>query len=253
MKLAVAFCVVMIPAVAFAQHRTGGESFSGGGGGATSSSSGGSSGGSSSSSGGGGDASFPGGNSIGGMSMAVHRPPTVLVPSNSGPANNNTGTFTNYSNLAPTVPEFARPRGSLPINMALPRGSVSRPIAGGDSIIIGYNPWIYLYGGFAYSPFYGDFDPFFFDYGYAPVSSTTPSNDDKGVLHFRVKPRKADVYIDGTLVGNASEFEGIFHRLKLEPGVHRLELRATGYAPLSVNVRIQAGQSITYRGELEKQ
>src|SRR5512138_1112967 len=118
MKLVVAFCVVMIPAIAFAQHRTGGESFSGGGGGATSAgSSGGSSGGGSSSSSGDGG-SYSGGG--GGMSMAVHRPPSVIVPSNSGPANTSNGTFTNYSNLSPTAPEFARPRGSLPINMAIP-------------------------------------------------------------------------------------------------------------------------------------
>jgi hypothetical protein len=101
---------------------------------------------------------------------------------------------------------------------------------------------------------YGTFDPFLFDYGYgyAPVTTTTPPTDEKGVLHFRVKPRKAQVYIDGTLVGNASEFEGIFHRLKLDAGVHKLELRASGYVPAVVNVRIQPGESITYRGELEK-
>jgi PEGA domain len=257
MKPVIAMCLVMIPALAFAQHRSGGEGFSGGGG-ATSS---GGSGGGSSSSGGSGDSSFSGGsgggNSIGGMSIAVHRPPNVVVPSNSGPANASNGTFTNYSNLSPTAPEFARPRGSLPINMAFPRGSVpSSPIGDGGTIIIGYNPWLYAYGGLAYSPFYGEFDPFFFDYGYAPLSTTssatTPSNDEKGVLHFKVKPRKAEVYIDGTLVGNATDFEGLFHKLKLDPGVHRVELRAPGYAPLLVNVRIQPGQSVTYRGELEK-
>ena len=185
------------------------------------------------------------------MSLAVHRPPSVIVPSNNGPANASNGTFTNYSNLSPTVPEYARPRGSLPINMAIPRSSAPAPIDG--VIIIGsYNPWLYAYDGLAVSPLYGAFDPVLVDYGYAPVSTTTPAGDEKGVLHFRVKPRKADVYIDGTLVGNATEFEGVFHRLKLEPGVHKLELRAQGYVPLVVNVRIQAGQSITYRGELEK-
>jgi hypothetical protein len=254
MKLAIAFCVVVtIPAMALAQHRTGGETFSGSGGtGGAPSSSGGSSGGSSSSSDGGGQSVSSGGSGSG-MATAVHRPPSVIVPSNSGPANASNGAFTNYSNLSPTVPEFARPRGNLPINMAIPRGSISAPAGDGATIIVGYNPWLYAYDGLAFSPLYGAFDPFFFDYGYAPVTTTTPPTDEKGVLHFRVKPRKAQVYVDGTLVGNTTEFEGVFHRLKLDPGVHRVELRASGFVPIVVNVRIQPGESITYRGELEKQ
>jgi hypothetical protein len=67
-----------------------------------------------------------------------------------------------------------------------------------------------------------------------------------------VKPYDAEVYVDGALVGKASQFEGVFHKLRLEEGVHRLELRASGYQSLTVNVRIEAGESMTYRGSLEK-
>jgi hypothetical protein len=254
MKLVVAFCVLMIPTVAFAQHRTGGESFSGAP--ATSAGSSGGGGSSSTGSGSGSDGGVQAVPSDGGMPMAVHRPPNVIVPSNSGPANTSNGTFTNYSNLSPTVPEFARPRGSLPLNVAIPRGLAPAPVNSGVNFVLGsYNPWLYAYDGLFFSPLYGPFDPFFFDYGYAPVtttSTTSPASDEKGVLHFRVKPRKAQVYIDSALVGNTTEFEGLFHRLKLDAGVHRLELRAPGYVPLVVNVRIQPGESITYRGELEK-
>src|ERR1041385_7651577 len=104
MKLAIAFCVVVIvPAMALAQHRTGGETFSGGG--ATSSagsSSGGSSGGGSgSSSDSGGSPSSSSSSSSGGTFIAVpaHRPANVIVPSNPAPANANAtnGSFTNYS------------------------------------------------------------------------------------------------------------------------------------------------------------
>jgi hypothetical protein len=181
-----------------------------------------------------------------------HRTGNVSVPANSGSPNSSNGAFTNYSNLSVPVPEFARPRGGLPINMAIPRSSAPSPGDGGVVIISSYNPWLYAYDGLAVSPLYGVFDPFLFDYGFAPVSTTTPQTDEKGVLHFRVKPRKAEVYIDGGLVGQANEFEGLFHRLRLDAGVHRVELRAPGYQPLVVNVRIQAGESITYRGELEK-
>ncbi len=105
-------------------------------------------------------------------------------------------------------------------------------------------------------PFYGTFDPFAVDFGYiGPTvwTTTTPTaKTDKGVLRLNVKPYDAEVYIDGALVGKASQFEGVFHKLRLEEGVHRLELRASGYQSLTVNVRIDAGESMTYRGSLEK-
>jgi hypothetical protein len=72
------------------------------------------------------------------------------------------------------------------------------------------------------------------------------------VACLNVKPYDAEVYVDGVLVGQASHFEGVFHKLRLDAGVHRLELRASGYESLSVNVRIEAGESMTYRGALEK-
>jgi hypothetical protein len=253
MKLVIALCVVMIPAVAFAQHR--GADSNGAGTVASSSSSGGSGsgGGGGSSSGSGDSTSFSGGSSSFG-----HRTGNTIVPPNPPSANTNSGAFTNYSNLTSPAPEFARPRGSLPINTAFPKGSVPvfTPNTNGNvTFIVGtYNPWLYLYDGLYGMPFYGVFDPFV-DFGYAGGQVWTPSapaNDEKGVLHLDVKPRDAEVYIDGALIGRANQFIGLFHKLRIEAGVHRLELRAPGYEPIVVNVRIQGGESMTYRGALEK-
>jgi hypothetical protein len=105
-------------------------------------------------------------------------------------------------------------------------------------------------------PFYGAFDPFAVDFGYAGPTVWTPTTPtvktDKGVLRLNVKPYDAEVYIDGTFVGKANQFEGVFHKLRLDEGVHRLELRASGYETLVMSVRIEAGESMTYRGALEK-
>jgi len=260
MKLVIAFCVVMVPALVFAQHRSGD---SGGGGAAVpvSSSSGGSSsgggGGSSSSSGSGDSTPFSSGSSRSGNSGGIgHR--TGNVPPNPAAANTNSGAFTNYSNLTFPAPEFARPRGSLPLNTAFPRGSVPvfTPANNGNlTFIVGaYNPWLYLYDGLYGMPFYGVFDPFV-DFGYAGGqvwTPSTPAKDEKGILNLDVKPRDAEVYIDGTLVGRANNFIGLFHKLRVDVGVHKLELRAPGYEPIVVNVRIQGGESMTYRGTLAK-
>ena len=58
--------------------------------------------------------------------------------------------------------------------------------------------------------------------------------------------------MDGGLVGQVNQFESLFHKLRLEAGVHRVELRAPGYRPLIFNARIVAGESMTYSGTLEK-
>jgi hypothetical protein len=263
MKLVLAFsCVVMIPGIASAQHR-GADTGSGGAavpaGTSTGSSS--SSGGSSSSSSSSGSTSQGSGSSSGNFSSASagHRTGNVTFPTNpASSANTASGTLTNYSNLTFPAPEFARPRSSLPMNTSFPKGSVPTltPTNGNLTFIIGaYNPWLYAYNGLYDMPFYGAFDPFAVDFGYAgPLvgTTTTPTKDEKGVLHLSVQPHDAEVYVDGGLVGKANQFEGVFHKLRLEAGVHRVELRAPGYAPLVVNVRIQAGESMTYRGALEK-
>jgi hypothetical protein len=258
MKLVIALCVVMVPGMVSAQHR-GADTGSGGaavpsgasiGGGSSSS-------GSSSSSGGSGSTSQSG---SGSFSSAGHRTGSVTFPANPAAANTTSGAFTNYSNLTVPAPEFARPRSSLPINAAFPKGSVPTitPANGNLTFIIGaYNPWLYAYNGLYDMPFYGVFDPFALDFGYAgsqvtTTTTTTPSKDEKGVLHLNVKPHNAEVYVDGGLAGKADQFEGVFHKLRLDEGVHRIELRAPGYQALIVNVRIQAGESMTYRGALEK-
>ncbi len=67
-----------------------------------------------------------------------------------------------------------------------------------------------------------------------------------------MNPDKAKIYVDGGLVGSVYDYAGLFHRLHLEAGVHRVELRADGYETLTLNVRIERGQTMTYKGKLEK-
>ena len=50
----------------------------------------------------------------------------------------------------------------------------------------------------------------------------------KGALRLKVKPVEASVYVDGYYVGVVDDFDGVFQRLRLEPGPHHLEIRAAG-------------------------
>ena len=248
--------VLLAPGLALAQHSANGAASVGtavpaGSTSSSSSSSSGSSGGGSTSSGGSGD--------TGNFSGGGHRAVNANRAANAARSAHAEGVFTNYSQLSSTVPAFSRPRNGLPvIGVAVPRGSVPAPVTGGGgdvSFISGsYNPWIYAYDGFAATPLFGIYDPFDLGFDYAgPIRTvSTLSSDDDGVLRLDVKPWKAEVYVDGDRAGSVDQFQGLFHKLRLEAGVHRVELRAAGYETVVVNVRILPGETITYRGTLEK-
>lgn len=58
----------------------------------------------------------------------------------------------------------------------------------------------------------------------------------------------AQVYVDRVYVGTTEEVNG---ELILEAGTHKIEVRAPGYEPIDVDVKIEAERIITYRGALQ--
>jgi hypothetical protein len=109
----------------------------------------------------------------------------------------------------------------------------------------GFDPW-YGYGGY-----YGAYDPWF---GWYPTNGSSSAfyDDDDGALRLKVKPVDATVYVDGYYVGAVDDFDGVFQRLRLESGPHRIEIRAPGYETLSFDVLIEPDHTTTYRGDLVK-
>jgi hypothetical protein len=73
-----------------------------------------------------------------------------------------------------------------------------------------------------------------------------------GALRLKVKPREAQVFVDGYYVGIVDEFDGVFQRLHLEPGGHRIEIRAAGFEPLTFDVQIRWDDTTTYEGLLRR-
>jgi hypothetical protein len=162
---------------------------------------------------------------------------------------------------APTSPSGRR-RGDIPANgTATPRGSA--PGAGGTIVITegsGFYPWGYggaiaggiggYYGGY-YGGYSGAYDPW---YGWFPTyAPASYGSENTGSLRLKVKPADAGVYVDGFYVGTVDDFDGVFQRLRLETGPHRIEIRSPQHQPLAVDVMIQEDFTITYRGELPKQ
>ena len=60
------------------------------------------------------------------------------------------------------------------------------------------------------------------------------------------------MYVDGYYVGIVDAFDGIFQKLHIDSGPHRIEVRAPGYEPLTFDVRITPDHSTTYQGEMKK-
>jgi hypothetical protein len=160
----------------------------------------------------------------------------------------------------PNVDGSGHRRGNGPESaVAVPRGSVPRS---GSGVVVtpayggGFYPWGFAYGGAAiagyYDGYFGAYDPWYGWFpAYGPSYSSFPGYD--GALRLKVKPVEAAVYVDGYYVGVIDDFDGIFQRLRIEAGPHRIEIRSPQYETLTVDVRIEPDQTMTYRGQLLKQ
>ncbi len=124
-----------------------------------------------------------------------------------------------------------------------------------------YDPWMwgymspYGYGGYygyggGYGGYYGD--PYGgYGGGYGGGYSSGQYRD-TGSLRLKVKPELGQVYIDGYYVGEVDSFDGMFQRLPIEAGTHRIEIRADGYEPAQFEVMVIRGETVTYKGELKR-
>ena len=189
---------------------------------------------------------------------------------------------TRFADSNGTVPRFSRPRDGAPAaGTAVPRGSV--PTAGnGISYVNGYGyGYPGYYNGYGYYPYdpslgylgygfggslYGGYvdpmysgsmigsaytDPWYGGYNSTQSGSSDRSSEDSA-LRLKIKPSNAEVFVDGYFVGVVNDFDGMFQRLRIEPGPHRVEVRAPGYETLDVDVRLTSGHTTVYQGELKK-
>lgn len=127
---------------------------------------------------------------------------------------------------------------------------------GGGTVIVpgywgGYYPW--GYAGLGFGGYYGGFyDPFWYGGGPYGYGGGGGYYNDDGALRLKVEPREASVYVDGYFAGQVDDYDGVFQKLRMESGPHRVELRADGYEPLMFEVRIQPDRTITYKGEMRE-
>lgn len=125
-----------------------------------------------------------------------------------------------------------------------------------------YDPWSwYGYGGWGgwggyygsnWGGYYGNWAGGYGNWagGYGYGAYTGPRGWSIGGVRLKVEPKDAEVYVDGYYAGIVDDFDGIWQQLRLDDGGHRIEVRAPGLTPLTFDVMIQPGRTITYRGDL---
>jgi hypothetical protein len=115
-------------------------------------------------------------------------------------------------------------------------------------------PYAYGYGYPRYGyPAYG-YPGYGYGYGYGGYYGGFPGYAVRayGGVRIDVPQRDAEVYVDGYYSGVVDDFDGTFQQLNLEPGPHRIEVRAEGFEPVSFDVNVEPGRTITYRAALRE-
>ena len=185
-----------------------------------------------------------GGNSGGGTSDGGAR-------TRSGSGGSTTGTAGGSGTPTYSKPRDGRPETGTAVARRDGQGGGTTTVVTGGGYYGGFYPW--GWGGLGLGGYYGYYDPW--DYGdpYGdPYQPSVGYYDRDGSLKLKVTPRQAEVYVDGYFAGAVDDYDGLFQRLQLVPGPHRIEIRLDGYEPLSFDVRIDSGHTVTYKGEMQK-
>jgi PEGA domain len=123
----------------------------------------------------------------------------------------------------------------------------NRPYGYGANVM-GYDPWYAstMMGAFSADPWYGGSG------GGSSTETWTPDSPEDATLRLKIKPSQAEVFVDGFFVGVVNDFDGMFQKLHIESGAHRIEVRAPGYETLDLDIKLTAGKTTVYQGELTK-
>ncbi len=78
---------------------------------------------------------------------------------------------------------------------------------------------------------------------YAPYAPYAPwyALYDFGGVRLKIRPRDAQVFVDGNYAGLVDDFDGTFQSLRLEQGGHKIEIHMPGFEDLELDIHVQPG------------
>ena len=178
------------------------------------------------------------------------------------------------------VPTYSRPRDGNGTGTAVDR---AYPYNSGNNTTAYYYSYPGSYYGRYYSPGYafglgylydpGWYDPYYYGglygggyggSGYGPgggyagggyqggYGSSSYGRGPTGSLRLKIDPKQAQVYVDGYFVGVVDSFDGVFQKLAVDAGGHRIEIKAPGFETISFDVLITPNETVTYKGQLRR-
>ena len=74
------------------------------------------------------------------------------------------------------------------------------------------------------------------------------AHDYSGFLRLKIRPRDAQVYVDKIFTGLVDDFDGPFQRLRLDEGLHVVEVKKQGYEDFKFEMHIVPGEQETVDG-----
>ncbi len=125
------------------------------------------------------------------------------------------------------------------------------PRAGGVVVAAYYRPA--FISPYYYHPFY---DPWWYPYPYGWARPYGYGygryyDEDSASVRLQVTPRETQVFVDGYYAGEVDEFDGIFQRLRLEPGSHDISLYLPGHRTSTQSVYLQHDATFRIRHTME--
>lgn len=115
---------------------------------------------------------------------------------------------------------------------------------------------VVVVGGGYYAPYY---NPYFFadqwygyQYPYPPYGYGYRLSPPDASVHMDVKPREAEVYVDGYYAGVVDDFDGSFQRLHVDPGEHVIELYLDGYRTVKQTVYLTPDNTFRIKYQMER-
>lgn len=100
--------------------------------------------------------------------------------------------------------------------------------------------------GSVWGAYYGPYYP----RRYYPVAESLVRRD-VGAVDLNVRPKKADVYVDGELAGRAGRFDGFPGYLWLDDGEHQLVFVHEDYATVAKTIEVRGGALVDLRVRLQ--
>jgi hypothetical protein len=77
------------------------------------------------------------------------------------------------------------------------------------------------------------------------------SGSDIGGVRLKIRPRDAQVFVDGNYAGLVDDFDGSFQSLRLSSGGHKIEIHMPGFEDLELDVLVQPGKTLTLDQDLK--